>query len=182
MSFLAKIGITLALLSNCYALSGQDRSDLSAFESFFQEQDLRPVEKVLHDANMRLEQAIEIADAQAQAHASKVLGLIYLTRTHDNEKAMDFFIHALAIEDSLNLHDEQVLTYVAIARVFEGVGDCYYSAQFLDKALKLNDRQGDFDVLVMILNNLGKVNAASGAVEKAFESYQRVLKYKRDIK
>jgi hypothetical protein len=123
MSLLAKICASLRLLSACCPVHGQEQSDLSIFQSFFQDQDSQPVEKILLDANTRLEQAIEINDPQSQAQASKVLGLIYLTRTHDNEKAMDFFIHALAIEDSLNLREQQVLTYVAIARVIEGEGD-----------------------------------------------------------
>lgn len=181
MSLQAKILAGLVLLLSCFPVYGQDQSDIVSFQNFFQEKSLQPLEKALLTATTRLDQAIEINDAKAEAKALKVLGLLHLTRTHDYEKAMDFLIQSLAIEDSLNLKDQQILTYVGIAKVFEVVGDFYKSAQFLDQALKLNEGLRDINILVMILNNLGKVNASMGRVEEAFENYEQVLEYKDDI-
>jgi signal transduction histidine kinase/Tfp pilus assembly protein PilF len=157
------------------------QSEVEHFQSFFDEKNSPPLEKALLTATTRLDQAIEINDASAEAHALKTLGLLHVTRTHDYEKAMDFFIQSLRIEDSLNFKTEQTLTYVAIAKVFEVVGDADHSAQFLEQALKLNQLHPQFDILVMILSNLGKVNASMGKVDEAFKNYEQVLRYKDDI-
>ena len=167
-------------LSFCTA-HGQGQSEVEYFQSFFENKNNPPLERALLTATTRLDQAIEINDPSAQAHALKTLGLLHVTRTHDYEKALDFFIQSLRIEDSLSLHTEQTLTYVAIARIFEVVGDAYHSAKFLEQALKLNEEYPDFDILVMILNNLGKVNASMGKVDVAFQNYEQVLRYQDDI-
>lgn len=177
----AKILAVLVLLKASSSLHGQTESDLAAFQRFFNDKDQTSLENAMQSATMRLEQAEEILDAGEQARALQSLGLIYLNRAHDYEKAMDFFIRALAIEDSLALHPQKVLTYVSIARVFEVVGDYYKSAQFLEQALKINEDHADINVLAMILNNLGKVNASRGRVEDAFENYNRVLRYRVDV-
>ncbi|MEX2234356.1 MAG: tetratricopeptide repeat-containing sensor histidine kinase [Cyclobacteriaceae bacterium] len=181
MSSKAKVLACLVLLTTHFALYGQGESELMRFQRFFHEKNQVPLEKALQTATLRLDQAMEIADPVEEAKALRNLGLIHLNRVHDYEKAMDFFIRALGMEDSLQLEPRQVLTYVAIARVFEVVGDYYKSAQFLDHALNLNEARGDINSRAMILNNLGKVNASMGRIEEAFSHYQQVLRYKEDI-
>lgn len=171
----------LVLISVSFALYGQSESEFSRFRAFFREQDQPPLETTLHAATLKLEQAREIQDGREEARALKELGLIHLNRVHDYEKAMDFFILALAIEDSLKLEPQRVLTYIAIARVFEVVGDYYKSAQFLEQALTINETQRDINALAMILNNLGKVKASLGSIDEAFSYYRRVLNYREDI-
>lgn len=176
-----RIFAVLVFLNLC-PLYGQDQPDMEFFQGFFKEgKNLPPLEAALATATAHLDQAISANDLKGEARALKGLGLLHLTRTHDYEKAMDFLIRCLAIEDSLQLKDPQILTYVGLAKVFEVVGDYYKSAQFLDQALKINDDQRNINVLVMILNNLGKVNASMGNVAEAFENYELALEYKDDI-
>src|SRR5688572_23234072 len=94
---------------------------------------------------------------------------------------MDLFVRALALEDSLNLDAQQVLTYVGISRIFEVVGDFHKSAEFLQLAMALNHEHRDINVSAMILNRLGKINAARGDLDEALINYQQVLKYRNDI-
>jgi signal transduction histidine kinase len=94
---------------------------------------------------------------------------------------MDFFIDALKIEDSLSLSDQQVFTYLAIAKVYAVVKDYFKSGEFLSQALKLNEKLNDPDVLVLILNEMGKVNASGGKIDEAFDNYQQVLNLKEVI-
>lgn len=170
------------LLLNPFASFGQDESDITWFESFFKgNQNPASVEKNLSAAIMRVDQAREIDDSKNEARALKTLGLIHLTDLHDNEKAMDDFIGSLAIEDSLGLDAERVLTYLAIAKVFEVVGDYYKSAQFLEQSLNLNTDKRNINTVALILNSLGKVNAARGRIADAFENYKQVLRYREDI-
>lgn len=181
MSLKAKIPTVLVLLTIAFSLYGQTESDISIFQRFLKEEKHPPLENALDDATLRIEQAKEIGDAREEAKALKHLGLLHLNHVHDYEKAMNCFIMALAIEDSLNLNPQRVLTYVAIARVFEVVGDYYKSAQFLEQALRINKDEMDINALAMILNNLGKVNASLGKVEEAFGNYEQVLRYRQDI-
>lgn len=162
-------------------LWGQNEAELTRFQRFFGSETLLPPEKSLDEATLKLEQAREIQDAKEEATALKTLGLIHLNQMHDYEQAMDYFIRALTIEDSLNLESQQALTYVAIARVFEVVGDYYKSRQFLAQALKFNERERDINSLAMILINLGKVNASLGRLTEALEHYEQVLRYKEEI-
>src|SRR5688500_728353 len=164
-----------------FAGHGQDESELAHFQSFFSEKQHPPLETALHMAKLRLADAQEIQDPIEEAKALRSLGLIHLNRLHDYEKAMDLLTQALSIADSLDLESQQVLTYVGIARVFEVVGDYHKSAELLGLALTLNENDRDINSLAMILNNLGKVNAARGRIEDAFSNYEQVLKYREDI-
>jgi signal transduction histidine kinase len=159
----------------------QDETELSRFQSFFEERQTSPVEKALHEANLKLDQSREIGDSKEEARALRDLGLIHLNRAHDYEKAVEFLIGALAIEDSMKLVNQQVLTYIALARTFEVVGDFYKSAQFLDQAAKLDPREININTLAMIFNNLGRVNAAMGVMDEALKNFQDVLRYRTDI-
>jgi len=176
----AKTLAGLVLMSISFSLFGQSESEIHHFQSFFHTKQQPSLDKALQEATLRVDQAREIKDAREESKALKDLGLIQLNRVHDYEKAMGFFIRCLAIEDSLDLESQRVLTYVAIARVFEVVGDYYKSAEFLDQALKLNEDQRDINCLAMILNNLGKVKASMGKAEEAFAHFEQVLRYRED--
>ena len=171
----------LVKLCACFTVCGQSEAELAQFQSFFDEENEFPLEKTLQAASLKLDQAREIADPREESMALKNLGLLHLNRLHDYEKAMVFFIRALAIEDSIQWESQQVLSYVAIARVFNIVGDYYKSAQFLRQALKINEAGKDINSLAMILIDLGNVNASMGHIEEAFSNYERVLRYKNDI-
>src|SRR5688572_17646288 len=140
--FLTGIFCTSAI----FFLFAQTESDLAEFQSFFNDDQATGVEKSLEHAMMTLNQAREIGDGNEEVRALMTLGLIYLTRVHDYEKAMDLFVRALALEDSLNLDAQQVLTYVGISRIFEVVGDFHKSAEFLQLAMALNHEHRDINV------------------------------------
>ena len=159
----------------------QDESDIATFLNYFSGKQTASVERALHDGNLRLEQAREIADGRKEAEALRNLGLIHLNGLHNCEKAIDLFIRSLLIEDSLALDDQKLLTYVSIARVFEVVGDYHQSAHFLEQALELNPDHRNINSLVLILNNLGKVNVARERMEEAFNNYQQVLTFRNEV-
>lgn len=176
-----KAVILLILLPAFVPSFAQDESEIARFETLLTGTGQASIEELLPAATMRLEQAREIGDSRKEARAMKELGLIHLAGLHDCEKAMDFLIRSLAIEDSLAMDSEKLLTLVAIAKVFEIVGDYYKSAQFLQQALGLNQDNRDINSVALILNNLGNVNAAAGKIEEAFANYKRVLSYRDDI-
>jgi signal transduction histidine kinase len=176
-----RYALVLFLISiTSFSSFGQD-TDLKAwYESFFTSK--KSPENALTEGNAKLEEAQETHDLPAEARASMEMGLVHLTRTQDFDKAMDFFIHALAIEDSMKLLKEQALTRLAIGQLLEEVKDYPKSAESLDQALMANRQSGDDPViLVMILNRLGKINALQGKMDEAFGSYQQVLNNKEKV-
>jgi signal transduction histidine kinase len=176
-------GLVVVLLLSFVQVSAlQSPSDpgIDWYESFFQEK-TQPAEKDLEQRSSLLEEARAAGDLPVQAKLFKEIGLIQLTRFHDYEVAMDFFIQSLVIEDSLKLTAEQIFTYTAMARVFEEIGDNYKSREFLEKAITINEPLNNQQVLVFLLNKLGKINASLGRLEEAFENYSHVLKYEEAL-
>jgi signal transduction histidine kinase len=175
--------ISLILIASSLFGFGQNtHASKSWYVSFFQLKTQTPAEELLKTDSAKLNEALETHDLKTAAHVSMEMGLINLTRARDYEKAMDFFIQSLAIEDSLKLLKEQVFTHLAIGQVLEEVKDYPKSAESLEQALLAN-RLSDDDpvILVMILNKLGEVNALWGKIDDAFGAYQQVLNFKEEV-
>jgi signal transduction histidine kinase len=174
----------VTLLVFCYqdspAQQQADEQSIKWYESFFRARKA-PAEDDIRQATANLEEAVDAHDPKAEAKASKTLGLIHLTRTHDYEKAMDYFIRSLSIEDSLSLKQDQVYTHLAIAQVFEEAGDPNESLKSLQSAYALNDQFRNINLLVLILNKLGKTNASIGRIDAALENYETALSYKDEV-
>jgi signal transduction histidine kinase len=171
---------TWMLLLIFLQLIAQDQSAVGRYQNFFRETG-QPVDKVLVLQESALEEAHETHDLRAEARIRKEIGFLHLTRTHDYEQAMDFFIQALAIEDSLLLKNEQIFTYLGVAQVFEEAGNYLKSSEVLDQALEINRSLNDTRMLVLILNKSGKINALMGKLELALENYEMVLEYKDQL-
>jgi signal transduction histidine kinase len=159
----------------------QADSSIVWYESFFQARKRKPVEKELEQASTRLQHAEAAQNKVAAARLLKEIGLVHLTRTHSMETAMDFFIRALAIEDSLDLNNEKIFTYIAMAQAFEEVGDYHKSADLLKQAFAISEPFKNANIFVLILNKQGRVNAALGKIDEAFENYELVLKYEDQL-
>jgi signal transduction histidine kinase/Tfp pilus assembly protein PilF len=164
-----------------FGVAGQDENAVAEFRRLVSNTSTGSTEDGITSAELRIEQAHEIGDARQEVRAKRDLGWIYLSRVHDYEKALDLFIDALALSDSLGLEDQLVLIYVSMAHVFEVVGDHKKSSQLLENALSINRERRSINADALILNNLGKVNAVSGRLEEARKNFQQVLKYRSDI-
>ncbi|HMG89147.1 MAG TPA: tetratricopeptide repeat-containing sensor histidine kinase [Chryseolinea sp.] len=173
-------GLLLILAAFVPTLAQVDgnNSDLELYKSYLEQSKSQSIERQLGEASTRLDEATKSNDPASKARALKELGLIHLTRTYDYGLAMERLIDALRIEDSLSLRSQQVITYLAIAKVYEEVDDNVKSEEFLGQALELNKKLNDPNILVLILNEMGKVKASSGKIDKAFEDYQQVLSLK----
>jgi signal transduction histidine kinase len=158
-----------------------NNSDLELYKGFFEQSKRPSIEKQLGQASTKLNEATAANDPASKARALKELGLIHLTRTYDYGQAMERLIDALRIEDSLGLRSQQVITYLAIAKVYAEVDDNAKNEEFLSQALELNKTLNDPAVLVLILNEMGKVKASSGKIDSAFADYQQVLALKDEL-
>lgn len=185
MSFKATIFFGSIAFLFCYQVNATiqqlNEQNVSWYETFFLVKDKQAVEDELRLATAKLLETVAIGDRQTEARLRKEIGLINLVYLYDYEKAMDFFVRSLAIEDSLSIRPPQVFTYLAIAQVYEQAGNLTKSAESLEKALLINDQFRDVHTLVFILNKLGKINAARGRIDDAFENFELVLNYKDEL-
>jgi signal transduction histidine kinase len=180
-----KIVLIFCFWSFCFLSSIAQSEDYDSgliwFESFFQDVPSESIDKAINYSNSKLQSAKEAHDFPAMVKALNELGLIQITRTNDYDVGMNHLIRALTIEDSLNIKDQQIYTNIAIAYIFEQVGDFYKSKQFLNHAMLANEQSKNTTILVFILNKLGNLNASMGRTEEAFENYEMVLKYKDEV-
>lgn len=167
----------------CFQVYAQQESHqtIDWYESFFAAKEKSAAEKELKRDSILLDEAVVIHDLEAQAKILKEMGLLRLIHLYDYDVAMDCFMKALVIEDSLGLKQDQVFTYLAIAQVMEGAGNLHKSAEALQTAEHINEQFKNIPTLVYILNRQGKISALLGEIDEAFEKYEYVLRYKDDI-
>ena len=158
---------------------GQKEEDpnVAWYEEFFQEKKRKPVEESLRFTTSKLDHAIKTNNAEDHSKALKELSLIHLTRTSDYEMAIDLLIKCLVIEDSLHLKEQRIFTYLAMAKVFELVGNYNKSEELLEQALDFNQLLENPNIQVLILNGLGQISASTGKLTEAFVNYEKVRKY-----
>src|SRR5258708_1141866 len=184
MYFRMKVFFALVILSLGFALptSAQQDADVVWYESFFRPQKYKSVDKEIQQANSRRLKAIDTKDKAAEVKALIELGIFHLTRVIDYEQPMGCLIRSLSIQNSLNLQKEKIFTYLAIARVFEEVGDTYKSLEFLKLAQRLSEQENNLNIQALILNETGRVKAAHGNTDEAFDDYELALDFARQLK
>lgn len=167
-------GITL-FLSSVTTLAQNTAQDLNWFKSFSRPTSNAAFLKELPVAQRNLQDAVDSHDLATEAAMSKGVGLLYMFGQEDYEKAMDLFIRSLAIEDSLQLTQQKVITYLAIAEVFLHTGNLKKSDEALDQALVLNKTSEDQDIVAFILTKQGEIKTSEGELDAAEQSYKAVL-------
>ena len=159
----------------------QDPDAVEWYEIYFSNRLITPPARAFASAETRLDSAIELRDRKEEMLARMDLGFHHLRYAHDYEKAMDLFIQCLTLADSLDATGEQILAYIAIARVFEEVGNAPKSEEMLEEGQLLNRQIQNASLETIILNRLGRVNGAQGKIEDAFKSYEQALELMTDI-
>lgn len=175
------LGLIISLLFFHQAYSQESVPGITWYENFFQENSAHSFEKSVTLVNNKLEDAREVRDMPQAVMALNELALLNLTRAHNNELAMDFFIQALAIEDSLNLYEHKVFTWLGMAHIFGSVGNFEKSAEFLEQALELKNVQNNTNLRARVLTKLGKMYVTLGRREEAFDLYEHVLDLRSQI-
>ncbi|MBI1769427.1 MAG: tetratricopeptide repeat-containing sensor histidine kinase [Bacteroidetes bacterium] len=160
----------------------QDDTDVAWYENLFRPKKIKSIENEIPQAISKRLKAQDANDKPAEVKALIELGVLHLTHVVDYEQAMGWLIRSLAIEDSLNMRKEKIFTCLAMARVFEDVGDNYKSLEFLSQAQRLSDQEKNRYIQTLILNESGRVKAAHGKEEAAFEDYELALEYARELK
>ena len=153
-------------------------SALARYRSFFERQKHGPAEAALAEVDSLLQEAESARNPAGTARMLTELGLLHLTRTHNYDQSIDYFIRALALEDSLGLKEERVFTLLGMAEVFEEVGDYIEGADLLEQARKATEQTGNLRLQVYVILQQGDNLAAQGKPDEAVASYNQVLGYR----
>jgi len=169
------------LLASALPAVAQEDPDVRWFEALY---DTHPKLSETDELNHLLDQyreSVELGDKQEEIKALIASGVFHQTRGNDYEEAMEWLIKSLTLEDMLNLNHEKIFTLLAMARLFEVVGDYYKSDDLLNQAMEINQSNTNLHVYALILNEKGRVNAFMGNSGEAFEDYERMLSYARQL-
>jgi signal transduction histidine kinase len=173
-------GGVLSFLSTTQLTAQPSQQTIAWYTGFFKESNNDDIDAKLALTKSQLIEAKEIHDYPLQSKLEKEIGLIN-SSLYNYGDAMDHFIHALNIEDSVGIKEEKVFTYLAIAQVLESIGELQKSSESIREALKLNEAFPDPAMLIYIENRLGKINALLGKHEEAIENYEIVKSYKDQV-
>lgn len=161
-------------------VQGQGESDVQWFESLFitkgssknTEEDLR----LLNNSKLI---AHEEHDTRKEARVMIEIAVYHYSHLKDYSTALDRLIQSLILEDSSGLKKEKIFTFIAMARVFEEVGEFQKSVEQLDRALEVKF-EDNLHIQILILKEHGRVKSTMGLAEEATEDYEQVLKYARN--
>lgn len=165
-----------------HAKAQNDDAYVTWYRSFFQPDREPSPDELLTQARARLDAAIQQNDAPAQAKAFVELALVNLTEVNDYEQALGWLIKSLSLEDSLRLNKERILTYLAMARVFEQVRDYERAAGFLAQARTLNSELASNDITALVLQESGQLNTMSAKYNDAATDYGLLLEYADELR
>ncbi len=173
--------MVLSLVCVLSSFAQSDDPDVDWYDSFFLEEKNKSIDESQRIVDARLQDAMRKKDHAEEARALIGLGLFNLTQVNDYEQALGWLIKSLSLEDSVGLKTEKIFTCLAMAKVFEQVGDYNRSAGFLRQARELNSTQSNSQLLVLILNESGRINALLGKMDEAFNDYGLLLEYAEEL-
>lgn len=120
--------------------------------------------------------AREENDPQKEARAMMELAAFNSIQQKDYKAALDWLIQALKLVNKPDLQNERVMIFIAIARMFEEVGYLEKSIHQLDRATQTN-KESDFELLLLILNDRGRIYAKLFQYDSAVQAYQKMLRF-----
>lgn len=160
--------------------------DVDWFEQFFSRKTKGSLIESKEKFKDESQDALEQEDHAKQVRAKIKMGLITLTHPTEKEeakyeRALEYFIAAKGQADTLDLKTEQILIYLAMARVFEEAGNHSKSIELLIKAQSINVKTDD-PLNLLVLNELGRVYTLADSAEEALTNYTRLLQLARSSK
>lgn len=170
---------TAACLLVSISIHSFAQQDLKWYRSFFKDTDPALAQKI-NVAAERLKN-VEILSPE-RAFLYKELALLKLSGKLDYEDAIKHLIAATRIEDSLNLLQEKVFTYLAKAEILKQVLDTRSANEALEEAYRINTATSDqVEIAAYILLKQGELAAAEGSMDHASDYFTNALTFRDDI-
>lgn len=182
-SLLRQLFVTACIgLISIHSVSAQEIVPLTTwYRSLLVPDENVSIERLLKQKQDDLLAAEEIQDDSARVFVLLEMGMTQVTRAYKYEEAMDMFLKALSLADSVQVVAGQVYAYLSIAHVFEESGNSEKSLQFLQRANEISLSINQPDNQALVLNALGKAYAATDQPEEALESFEAVLRLKDQL-
>jgi len=174
--FLIVISIFISL-----SAAAQDDSEITWFENLFTVRKIESPQQALKAIEEKQRNAFEMNDPVGEIKAMIESGAFHLVQLNDYDHALDIFIKSLILEDSLNNKSEKIFTFLAMARVFEAVGDYYKSNDLLNQAFDIAKDIKNDQLLIFILNEKGNSNMLQLNLDAAYKDYENMLKQAKQL-
>lgn len=168
---------TVIFILSAFSAQAQRNPKIDFYEKFFQQDAIQNSDSAFAEAEKKLEEAEGAHDIEKKAQAYNELGLLHLTVSQDFDKAMDAFIQALTIEEALKSDADQIITYIAIADVFQETSNFQKGMEMLEQAMEINRGLKDNHTFIVILIKLGQIHFQMGKLDDALEDFQGALNY-----
>ncbi len=178
--FLTICTTALLLLNSveAYAL----KVDIDWYHSLNAEMDQKDTEELLEEKELLLYDARDLNRDDLTSRFLKELAFIHLYKTRDLERAMEYLMGSLKIDEVSGQENDLIFTYLGLANVFQKVDDFFSSANFLEKAIQFNRTNKSEELQIILKQNLGEVYTDMDETGKAFEQYQDILKYAQNVR
>lgn len=116
---------------------------------------------------------------KAVALLSRELGILNFKKFIHYDTALFYLMEALKIEDTLDLKQEMIVTYVALAKVFEEVDELHKSSELLEQALSYAEYLNQPELSIYLMNRLGRLYAARVDSSLSYSNFSRVMEQLR---
>jgi signal transduction histidine kinase len=170
-------GLVLSLLIN--PVQAQIEAEIHWFENLYLQ---KPVSNQKDEKSRLLQNALLTAreehDSKAETRALIELAIFHEIQLKDYKSSLDWLIQALKLEDSTQLITEEILTFIAVARVFEEVGEFGKSLEYLNKAHFIKTES--LPLLILLLSERGRIYAKIDMPNEAEQDYQEMMQYARN--
>ncbi len=170
-----KTFLLVALFFLSLTTIAQDDSEINWFENLFRVKKIESPQRALNVIEEKRKEAFEMNDPSGEIKAMLEAGVFHLVQLNDYDQALDVFIQSLILEDSLGIKAEKIFTLLAMARVFDAVGDYYKSNDLITQATEINKTYKNDHLLLFILNEKGNNNLLQVNLEAAYEDYENML-------
>ena len=154
----------------------QGEAEIQWFEKLYIQ---KQTPSTIEEKSRLLQDALLIAreehNSKAETQALIELAIFHEIQLKDYKSSLDWLMQALMLEDSSQLFVEEILTFIAIARVFEEVGELDEGLKYLNQAHSIKTE--NLHLLILVLSERGRINTQMEKVDEAEQDYQQMLKY-----
>ncbi|RMH74187.1 MAG: tetratricopeptide repeat protein [Gemmatimonadetes bacterium] len=109
-----------------------------------------------------------------EAMALRLIGIGYAGQ-FANDRAIEFFLKSLSLDEKHNNLQGMVSAYVNLGKAYQMQQDYHTSLEFLEKALQIQMKLDDPRLLPHIYRNLGVTYQSLGDYDRALEYFQKEL-------
>jgi tetratricopeptide (TPR) repeat protein len=130
----------------------------------------------LSESNLKTapEGPVKTAFLKHSALALNNIGFIYY-RT-DIQKAMDFFLRSLELEEQAGDDVGYAASLNNVATIYYQQGDVARALHYFEKSLEIKKKIGDITAIAISLNNIGNIYSDLGDIEKGLDYFQEGLR------